>query len=66
MCGVRLLCSAHCKYNDGTGYYNLCNHKDVQKVTIPYGGVDRIYTEGCSLGRDAQLNNAQCNKDQAT
>lgn len=58
MCGVRLLCSAHCKYNDGTGYYNLCNHKDVQKATIPYGGVDRIYTEGCPLKQyNKEVNN---------
>lgn len=45
---VRVLCSAHCIHNDGTGYYNICNHPKAQNI-LPYGGIDRLYTGDCEL-----------------
>ena len=43
-----VLCSAHCKYNDGKNYYNICNHTEKNKI-LGYGGIDRIYTGGCEF-----------------
>ena len=42
------LCSAHCIHNDGHGYYNICNHI-INKDKPCYGGIDRIYVEGCCM-----------------
>ena len=53
MSGCRVLCAANCKYNDGTGYYSLCEH-DHFKNMPEYGGIDRRYVECCDLMEDRE------------
>lgn len=44
----KVLCSARCDHNSGEGYYNVCEHSKANTISC-YGGIDRIYTDGCEL-----------------
>lgn len=43
-----VLCTANCKHNDGENYYNVCKHPVVSTQGC-YGGIDRVYKDGCNF-----------------
>ena len=47
-----ILCTANCKYNDGKNVYNICKNEKAKQKPPNYGGIDRIYCNGCELKED--------------
>lgn len=49
MDSLTILCTdSCCVYNNGNGYYGVCQHPSV-KDAGPYYGIDRIYRSSCNL-----------------